>query len=166
MSPRALPLLVVAAVLFPPGRAAAQAPARPITFGVSAGAAGADAGRGLGGHVGASAEVAVPRTRLAVRGDAAHTSWTRGGGRTGVTSATASVVLPLGAGAVTPYLVAGGGAYASSGGGGVGAGVSGGAGVEGRLGGVRAFAEVRAHRYEVRGGGTRRMLPLAVGVRF
>lgn len=160
------PLLLATLAVLPLGQAAAQAPARPVTFGVSGGAAGADAGRGVGSHVGASAAVALPRTPLALRADAALTAWSRGGGTSRVTSATASLVLPLRSAGLAPYAVAGAGGYASSAGGGLGAGVSAGLGVDGRVGGMRAFAEVRAHQYRVRGGGARRMVPLTVGVRF
>lgn len=160
------PLCLAAVAALPVARAAAQAPVRPVTFGVSGGAAGADAGQGLGTYLGASAAVALPRTPLAVRADAALGAWSRGGATSRVTSATASLVLPLRAGGVTPYALAGAGAYATSGGGGVGSGVSAGAGVEGRAGTLRAFVEARAHQYGVRGSGTRRMVPLTVGIRF
>jgi hypothetical protein len=159
-----------------PASAAAQ---QPVSVGVAAGATPTATGRQLAHGTGAHAQLAVERARvlgrLGVRVDAFVHGFRRAtaGGdlssRAAVPGAAASLVWPLAgvAAPVRPYLLAGAGTYRTRLG--VGGpewhfGLSGGGGVEVGRGPLRPFAETRLH--QVYDGGTPRLVPVAVGLRF
>jgi hypothetical protein len=168
-------VMLIATLLVPIG-AMAQ---RPVSVGVAVGVAPTINGRGEGSYeTGSLAQLSVERARvvgpIGLRVDAYLQGFRRptfGGARsreTSIPGASATLVLPLtpSRSLLRPYLLAGGGAYRTD----LGDrrewhfGLSGGAGLETRVGRTRPFVEARALR--VFDGGTPRLVPIVIGLRF
>jgi hypothetical protein len=138
---------------------------RAVSVGVAAGAAAVQ-----GGGVAPSGAIAVeyqtPVRALAIRGEADFSSRLTSGPVTRVTALTVNGVFGASrAHGVSPYLIAGVGAYAQPG---VGTrpGINAGLGLRTHLGSATPFVELRTHMWSRSAGAASRITPLQIGVTF
>jgi hypothetical protein len=168
--------LTIAALSALPVTLTAQFPVRITLTGgpVSVAQGGFDSGYRGGIHAQVAAEREHALGPLGIRMDAAAYRFNRPtfGGivsrRTTIPSVAAGLTLPMARAdaRVRPYLLASAGTFQTDLGGGREwhFGLSGGAGLDARVGPIRAVLEARLH--QVNDGGTPRFLPVSLGVRF